>query len=43
MSPGRRDLLKALAAPAIVRNLQALGIAVFEIMSGHIQPFASVM
>ena len=29
--------------PTIVRNLQTLGIAECEIMSGHIEPFASVM
>jgi sugar phosphate isomerase/epimerase len=29
--------------PTIVKNLQALGIAECEIMSGHIEPFASVM
>ena len=29
--------------PTIVKNLQTLGIAECEIMSGHIEPFASVM
>ena len=29
--------------PTIIKNLQALGIAECEIMSGHIEPFASVM
>jgi hypothetical protein len=29
--------------PTIIENLQALGIAECEIMSGHIEPFASVM
>jgi hypothetical protein len=29
--------------PTIVKNLQTLGIAECEIMSGHVEPFASVM
>jgi sugar phosphate isomerase/epimerase len=29
--------------PTIIRNLQTLGIAECEIMSGHVEPFASVM
>src|SRR4030095_6701810 len=29
--------------PTIIKNLQTLGIAECEIMSGHIEPFASVM
>ncbi len=29
--------------PTIVKNLQTLGIVECEIMSGHIEPFASVM
>ena len=29
--------------PTIIRNLQTVGIAECEIMSGHVEPFASVM
>jgi hypothetical protein len=29
--------------PTIIKNLQSLGIAECEIMSGHVEPFASVM